>query len=293
MEFRVLQYFLALTKYENISSAAESLHLTQPTLSRQLKDMEDELGRKLFIRGNRKITLTDEGMILKKRAEEIVELYKKTQDEIAKANENIKGEIYIGAAETEGVRFLAKTIAKIQKNFPLIHTHLISGDRATVIEQLDRGLIDFGLVFGNIDKKKYDFIKIPYNDVFGVLMRRDSELASKDYILKEDLINKPLIISRQSVQEATVNILLDCDIDKLNIVATYNLLFNGSILVEEGIGYALCLDKIINICENSNLCFKRISNQADISLHLIWKKNQTFTKSSEKFLIEMSNLQID
>ena len=154
MELRVLQYFLAVTREQSISGAAESLHLSQPTLSRQLKELEEELGKQLMIRGNRRITLTEEGMILRKRAEEIMELVRKAEDEITLSDDLIAGDITVGAGETEGVRFLVKTAKELQKKYPLIHLHIVSGDRATVTEELDRCLIDFGLIFGKKDTSK-------------------------------------------------------------------------------------------------------------------------------------------
>lgn len=290
MEFRVLQYFLAVTREQSISAAAESLHLSQPTLSRQLRDMEEELGKQLFIRSNRKITLTEEGMILRKRAEEITELVKKAKDEITRADETLSGDIYIGAGETYGVRFLTKAAHSLQKDYPLIHMHIISGDRATVVEQLDRGLIDFGLILGEIDTAKYEYLKVPYTDSFGVLMRRDDPLANQEIIAPEDLWDKPLIVSRQVIQDATVSTLLHYDAEKLNIVATYNLLYNGSLMVDEGMGYALCLDKIINVSSDSNLCFKPLSNQLEVDMHIVWKKYQMFTKATEKFLLKIQEM---
>ena len=234
MELRVLQYFLAVTREQSISGAAESLHLSQPTLSRQLKDMEDELGKQLFIRGNRRVTLTEEGMILRKRAEEIMELVKKAEDEISLSDETVAGDITIGAGETDGVRLLTKAAQKVQSEYPLVHFHIVSGDRTTVAEEMDKGLIDFGLLLGEIDTSKYEYIKLPYKDCFGVLMRRDSPLAAKETITPQDLLNQPLILSRQMVHDSDFHRLFHCDVEKLNIVATYNLLYNGSLMVDEG-----------------------------------------------------------
>lgn len=287
MEFRVLQYFLAVAREESISAAAESLHLSQPTLSRQLKDMEEELGKPLFLRSNRKITLTEEGIILRKRAQEITELVRKTQNEIALSNEIASGDIYIGAGETEGVRFLAKTAKALLETYPGIHVHIISGDRSSVMEQLDRGLIDFGLMFGDIDTHKYECLKVPFTDSFGVLMRRDAPLAEQEVITPKDLWDKPLIVSRQSLQDVTLPSLLECNIERLNITASYNLLFNGSLMVEEGMGYAICLDKIINVSGESNLCFKPLSHVIPIQIHVAWKKYTVLTKASEQFLLKM------
>lgn len=159
MELRVLQYFLAAAREQSITGASEYLHLSQPTLSRQLKDLEEELGKKLFIRGNRRITLTEEGMILRKRAEEITQLVKKTEDEIALSDETVAGNIFIGAGETDAVRFVIKAEQELRNEYPLVHFHMQSGDRMTISESLDKGLADFGLVFGEIDSSKYESIK--------------------------------------------------------------------------------------------------------------------------------------
>ena len=287
MEFRVLKYFLTITKEQSISSAAKALHLSQPTLSRQIKALEEELGKQLFIRSNRKITLTEEGMLLRKRAEEITELINKTIEEITLSNEIIAGNISIGAGETEGIRHIAKVAKKLQCKYPLIHIHIVSGDKITVLEELERGLIDFALLFGEIDSSKYDYLSLPSIDKFSVMMRKDDLLANLDIITPEDLFDKPLIVSRQIIRDSNLAKLFNCDKKRLNIVATYNLLFNGSLMVDEGIGYALCFDKIINVTGDSNLCLRPLSIQIMPKMSLVWKKHQIFTKASQKFLINI------
>lgn len=293
MEFRVLQYFLAVTREQSISGAAEALHLSQPTLSRQLRDMEEELGKQLFIRSNRKITLTEEGMILRKRAEEITELVKKAQDEISMSDETIAGDISIGAGETDGVRYLARAAQTLQMEYPLVHFHIISGDKASVLEDLDRGLIDFALLFGEFDNSKYEYLSLPCEDTYGVMMRKDSPLAEKKFITPEDLQDLPLIVSRQVCHDSNLQALLGIDEKKLNIVATYNLLFNGSLMVDEGIGYAICFDRIINVTGSSNLCFKPLAHRIELKMCLAWKKYQVFTKANEKFLLKMQELALE
>lgn len=290
MELRVLQYFLAVTREQSISGAAQSLHLSQPTLSRQLRDLEEELGKELMIRGNRRITLTEEGMILRKRAEEIMELVKKAEDEITLSDDIIAGDITVGTGETDGVRFLAKAVKELQRRYPLIHLHIVSGDKAAIMEQLDRGLIDFGLVFGDIETSKYEYIQVPYKDIWGVIMRRDSPLAKKETITAEDLMDKPLIISRQAFQNHELREFFPCEQDKLNIVATYNLLFNGSLMVDEGIGYAISFDKIINVSGSSHLCFRPLEPKAESNMSILWKKYQVFTKAVEKFLQKLQEI---
>jgi DNA-binding transcriptional LysR family regulator len=290
MELRVLQYFLAVAREQSISGAAEFLHLSQPTLSRQLKDMEDELGKQLIIRGNRKIQLTNEGMILRKRAEEIMELVKKTENEITYSDEYVAGDIYIGAGETDGVRLLSRAVKELQSVYPLIHFHVVSGDAQTVLEQLDKGLLDFGLLLGQTDLSKYDYIKLPCKDVWGVLMRRDSPLAEKKAIKPEDLAGKPLIISRQANKQSELFEWLKTDNNEPDIVATYNLVYNGSLMVDEGIGYAVCLDKIINTSGDSNLCFRPFEPRLELGMNLVWKKYQTLTNVAEKFLVKLREI---
>lgn len=292
MELRVLQYFLAVAREQSISGAAESLHLSQPTLSTQLKAMEDELGKQLLIRGtkgSRKVTLTEEGMILRKRAEEILSLVQKTEQEISNSDETIVGDVYIGTGETDIVRLMAKAAKKIQEQYPDIHYHISSGNAEYVLEYLDKGLIDFGLIYGTADPQKYESISIPVKDTWGVLMRRDSPLAQKEYIQPEDLWDKPLIISHQKSDKPNVARWLKQDISKLNIVATYNLVFNASLLVDEGLGYALTFDKLINTAE-SELCFRPLSPQLDAAACIVWKRYQVFSKAAECFLQKLQNI---
>ena len=190
MELRVLQYFLAVAREQNISAAAQSLHLTQPTLSRQLRELEEALGKQLMIRGNRKITLTEEGMLLRKRAEEILELADRTEKEIMQSADTVSGDIYIGTGETDGVRQIARTAHQLQQSYPGIHFHIVSGDAVDVCERLDKGLLDFGVLLGDMDKAKYHYLELPMKDTWGVLMRRDSPLAGQDAVSPRDLWDK-------------------------------------------------------------------------------------------------------
>lgn len=292
MELRVLQYFLAVAREQSISAAAESLHLSQPTLSTQLKAMENELGKQLLIRGtkgSRKVVLTEEGMILRKRAEEILSLVRRTEQEIASSDETIVGDVYIGAGETDVIRFFARAAHLLKKTYPEIHYHISSGNSLYVMEQLDKGLIDFGLLYGTVDRTKYDSIQVPIQDRFGVLMRRDAPLAQKEFITPEDLMDQPLIVSRQEERDGwPVASWMKRDISKLNIVATYNLLFNGSLLVDEGLGYAVCLDKLINTTGDSSLCFRPLYPKLEVAASIVWKKYQVFSKAAEKFLSKIN-----
>lgn len=286
MEVRILRYFLAVAREESISKAAEYLHITQPTLSRQLMELEEELGSRLLNRGkrNHKITLTDEGMLLRKRAEEIIALVDKTKSEFVTTNEIISGDIYIGGGETDAMRFIAKTAQKLKKDYPHIRYHLFSGNADDVTEKLDKGLLDFGILIEPADIEKYNYIKLPVTDCWGLLMRKDSPLADKERIFARDLLDIPLITSRQALVRNEVSGWSGEDIEKLNIVATYNLVYNASLMVDEGFGYALCLDKLVNTSESSNLCFKPLTPQLEAHLDIVWKKHQAFSKAAETFL---------
>ncbi|AVQ28000.1 LysR family transcriptional regulator [Fusobacterium ulcerans] len=284
MELRVLRYFLAVAKEESITAASETLHVTQPTLSRQLMELEEEFGKKLFIRGNRKITLTDEGILLRKRAEEIVELVEKTETEITASDEIINGDIYIGGGETDAMRIIAHIVKKLQEKYPQVKYHLFSGNADDVTERLDRGLLDFGVVIEPANIQKYDYLKLPATDTWGVLMRKDSPLAQNTVIKPKDLHNIPLLCSRQSMVGKGISQWIGKDFEKLNIVATYNLVYNASLMVEEGIGYALSLDKLVNTTGNSALCFKPLEPKLEVGLNIVWKKSQVFSKAAKKFL---------
>lgn len=284
LDIRVLRYFLAVAKEESISGAANSLNITQPTLSRQLMDLEEELGAKLFIRSNRKITLTDEGMLLRKRAGEIVTLVDKTQAEFNTPEEIVSGEIYIGSGETHVIKVLAKVARQLQEDYPHIHYRIFSGNADDVVERLDKGLLDFGILIEPANVKKYDFMSLPGVDIWGVLMKKDSILANKAKVKPEDLWHLPLLVSNQSMVTNLISNWLQKDFEQLNIVATYNLIYNASILVQEGLGYAITLDKLVNTSGDSNLCFRALQPKLEARLNIVWKKYQIFSKPAQIFL---------
>lgn len=284
MDIKILRYFLALTRQESITATAEYLHLTQPTLSRQLSELETELGCTLFIRGSRKITLTEDGIRLRKRAEEILELVNKTEREFLTTAETISGDIYIGCGETYAMSRLSQVIKIVQIKFPLIRVHIFSGDADEVTERIDDGLLDFGLLIGADNRNKYESLLLPDKDTWGVLMQKHSHLSSKKTIQAEDLWSLPLITSKQREVDSRLTRWLKRDISKLNVVATYNLLYNASLMVEQGIGYALCLDKLINT-SSSNICFKPLAPILTVDNTLVWKRYQVFSKAAEQFLI--------
>lgn len=291
MEFRVLRYFLTVAREGSITGAADFLHVTQPTLSRQLQDLEKELGKKLFIRSRHSIILTDEGILLRKRAEEIVAMMDKLESEFNSMEETISGDIYIGGGETVVMKQVARVVKELQSSYPNIKYHLYSGNEDDVTERLDKGLVDFGILIEPANLSKYNYINIPAKDVWGVVMRKDSPLASKDTIQAVDLVDVPLICSRQAMQQTlSQNEFIGWfgeEFDKLNVVTTFNLAYNAAIMVEEGIGYAITLDKIVNTSTNSNLCFRPLQPRLESGLNIVWKKHHVLSAAADAFLKEL------
>lgn len=288
MEIRVLRYFLAVARERNITGAANYLHLTQPTLSRQIHDLEEELGQQLLIRKSHRVELTPEGVLLRKRAEEIIAMVDKTEAEFASMEDTVSGDIYIGSGETQAIRQIAELIKDLGEACPNIHYHLHSGNAEDVTERLDKGLFDFGILIQPADLTKYDYLDLPARDRWGVIMRKDSPLAEKEAIEKNELLEIPLLCSRQVVgsrhSENKFAEWFGTDYEKLNIVATYNLMYNAAILVEAGVGYALTLDKLANTSEDSVLCFRPLRPELESGLNVVWKKYQVFSPAAELFL---------
>ena len=229
-------------------------------------------------------------MILRRRAEEILDLVKKAESEIALSDDIIAGDVYVGAGETDGVRLLARVARQVQAEYPQIHFHISSGDALDVFENLEKGLVDFGLLLQPGDSSKYESLELPVKDAWGVLMRKDAPLAGKDAITPEDLWDKPLIISRQAMNGDRLSSWLQRDFENLHVAATYSLLYNGSLMVDEGLGYALCLDKIINVTGDSPLCFRPLSPRLEVGMNILWKKYRVFSKAAEQFLTRMRQL---
>ncbi len=287
MEIRVLRYFLAVAREGTIVRAAKFLHVTQPTLSRQLQDLEEELGQQLFIRSNRSITLTPEGHFLRKRAEEILEIVNRTEGDFNAMGKNIGGSVHIGGGESKAMRLIAETIRELRTEYPDIHYNLYSGNAEDVMERLDKGILDFGLLIQPVDISKYDSIVLPVREVWGVVMRKDSPLAEKKALTLQDLLDPPLICSRISIRQSTVkNAYAEWfgkSFEKLNIVATYNLIYNAALMVESGIGYALALDGLVDAVGNRALCFRPLEPRLESGLNIVWKKYQIFSKAAEIF----------
>lgn len=286
MEIRVLRYFLAIAREENMTRAAKYLHVTQPTLSKQIKQLEEEIVKKLFIRSNYSIKLTDEGLLLRKRAEDILSMVDKTMEEFQALDDITGGDIYIGAAESESFSYFATVAKDLQLQYPNVKFHLYSGNTEVIAERLDRGLLDFAIIVQEVDLSKYNYIKIPTSDTWGVIMRKDSPLAKKEYITIEDLIDLPLIVSRQGITEDYPKLFKE-KLDQLHIVATFDLIYNASVMVKEGFGYALSFDKIVDTSENSELCFRVLKPELKTNMYIIWKKYQVFTPIAEKLLSKM------
>ena len=284
MEFRVLQYFLAVTREGNISAAAQSLNLSQPSLSRQLKDLEDELGAKLFIRGNRHIELTEEGLILRKRAGEIIQLVELTESEISEVKNNISGTLSIGAGESLSMHRITGVFRRLKENYPDIRLNVVSGDTEDLQDRLDRGLLDFALIFTDFDRNAYHHLTLEEKEIFGVIMRRDDALAEKEYITVKDLYDKPLIVSRAN----GLDIFSGSQARKLQVAATYNLLYNASLMVEDGIGVAISFDGLVDTSENSSLCFRPLYPEISVSPSLIWKRHQKLSIISQLFIKQLS-----
>lgn len=283
MDIRVLRYFLMVAQEGSFSRAAEQLYLSQPTLSRQIHELEKELGVTLLTRTNRNVTLTKEGVRLRKRALEIVELADKTMTEFSPAEEEIKGDVYIGGGETHVMRFIAQTAVALRREHPKIRYHLHSGNADDVLEQLDKGLLDFGIVIEPADLTKYDFLRLPGHDTWGLLMRKDHPLAQKESIAPDDLKDIPIIVSRQSKVLKDLSGWLGKDVEKFQIAATYNLLFNAALMVEQGLGCALALDHLVSTMDITGLCFRPLAPTLSVKLDLVWKKQQVFSPAVEAF----------
>ena len=286
MEIRVLRYFLETAREGNMTRAAERLFISQPTMSKQLKELEIELGTKLFIRSNYSIKLTEAGMLLRDRAEDILSLVDKTEAEFKSLEEVNSGDIFVGAPESEAMSLFAEAVCSLQKKHPRIRCNIYSGNLTDVCERLDKGLLDFAIVMSYVDLSKYNYLELPVKDTWGVLMRKDDPLAEKDHFEVSDLSGLPLICSRQWVDQESPR-WLGPAAKEMNIVATYNLVYNGSVMVRAGMGYAVVLDKLVNTSDESDLIFKPLSEAPQSDIYVIWRKYQTFTPIAELLLQEL------
>ena len=282
MEIRVLKYFLMVAREENITKAAALLHVTQPTLSRQLMQLEDDLGTKLFHRSKHRIILTDDGMLLKRRAQEIVSLADKTELEFSNHQEaELTGEISIGCGETQNMTFLSERMREFRKRHPLVRFHIHSANADDIKDRIEKGLLDMGLMLEPVDLGKYDFIRMPCQEQWGVLVRKDSALCQKEAVAPDDLIGIPLILSkRESVQNELFHWFGE-QYEHLDIAATYNLILNAVNMVKNGVGAALCFDWADVY---GNLKFIPFSPSLQTGAVLVWKKNQIFSSAVSQFI---------
>lgn len=292
MEIRVLRYFLEIAREGNMTKAAKRLHVTQPTLSKQIKDLEQELGKKLFTRSSTSLRLTDEGMLLRKRTEDLIAMADKIEKEFQALDEITGGDIYIGCAESYLVKYLARAVSRLNENYTNIHYHITSGDTEQVTERLDRGLLDFALIVEPPDLSKYNYFEVPEYDTWGAIMRKDCPLAKKEYIEISDILPYPVFCSEQS---AKFDLPRWCreHIDRLNIMATFNLSGNAAVFAKEGLGVVLTFDKLIEISEESDLCFRQITPALYTKMYVIWKKYQIFTPAAQLLLDELKEVCTD
>lgn len=283
MELRVLRYFIEVAREQNITAAAERLYITQSTLSKQMMDLEAELGKKLLIRGKRKTTLTEDGMFLFRRAQEIVDLADKTESAFKGDGEAITGDISIGCGETEGMQVIIDAMKRLNESHPDIRFHIYSGNDEDVSERLDNGLADFGLFVGNTDLEKYDYLKLPVSDVWGLIMRRDCPLAAAETVKPSDIADIPLLCSRQALHSNELSGWLGYDFSKLRIVSTHNLVNNAALMVKAGMGCALTIDKLVSPFDPV-LTFRPLEPTMRADLIFAWKKYQVFSKAAAKLL---------
>lgn len=288
MEIRVLRYFLAVAQEGSVTRAARALHLTQPTLSRQIRELEEELGQTLFSRGGRELSLTREGLLLRQRAEEIMGLAEITEKEFRSLGEKtVSGDLSLGCGESKALSFVTDALKVLQDEHPLIIPHFFSGNGEIVMDRLDKGLLDFAVLMGAENTERYSSLPLPNHDTWGLLMDKDDPMAQKKAITAEDLLDIPLILSSQSLSRDELSGWLGFPMSRLHIAATYTLLFNGSLMVRSGLGYALCFDHIAPSGKDSPFAFRPLSPLLTSPLSLVWKKHQILSAPAEAFLAKI------
>lgn len=284
MDLKSLRYFLAIAEEGSISAAAESLNLSQPNISRQMTLLEKELGAKLFERGSRRIVLTEEGMLLRRRAVEILQLADTAVTEIGSAGKDVIGTVRIGCGETDAMRVVARAIRRFSETHPMVRFELHSGNAEDVSDLLERGLVDFGVLIEPTDKTRYDYLSFPTDIRWGALVRRDDPLARMYGVSPSDIFGRRVIVSRQNMAANGISGWMGPDFPEPDVVATYNLLFNASLLVSEGVGIALCLEGIVNTSGDSDLVFVPFEPELRVGMSLVWKKNSVQGRAQRLFL---------
>lgn len=290
MDIKDLKYFIAVAECGSITKAAEKLYVTQPNLSRQLQKLESEADRTLFVRGARKTELTDAGRILYKRACEIVDLFEKAREDLRSDGDDVYGTVTIGGGESYAVGLIAKAARITSEQYPRVKFDFFSGDTDAVCEKLDKGLVDFGVLIEPSTPEKYNSLRLPLTDTWGILARKESPLSQKDKVNTEDLEGQPLIFSTHSLKKNAITERLCNRIEDLNVVATYNLLYNASLMVEQGIGYAVGLDRIINVSGDSPLKFLPFDPPLETHLDVAWKKHGELSRAASAFLLSLQQV---
>ena len=289
MEIRTLRYFLAVAREENMTRAAELLHVTQPTLSKALRALEDELGKKLFERHSFSISLTDEGMLLRDRAGDLVTMADKIEREFLTLDDITGGDLYLGLGESYRIRCLARAIRSLKRLCPRVNYHITSGDTEQVTEKLDKGLLDFAVLCETPDERKYHAVAFPEADVWGVVMPADCALAKKKTVRVDDLVGLPLFCSQQSWKNDIPRWAGEL-MSELRLEGSFRLAYNSSLFVMEGLGYLLTFDRLINTSEGSGLAFRPLSPRLETKLWLIRNKYQPLTPIAQRFLEQIDTL---
>ena len=286
MEIRTLRYFLAVAREENMTRAAEILHVTQPTLSKALKSLEEELGKKLFIRRSFSIRLTEEGQLLRSRAEDLVSMADKIEQEFVALDDITGGDIFFGLAESYQIRYLAREIRACKEKYPGLHYHITSGDTEQVTEKLDKGLLDFAVLCETPDESKYHFLRFPEPDTWGAVMPQTHPLAKKKAIRPEDLVGQPIFCSEQSWNNEIPRWAGEY-FPHLTLEGSFRLSYNGSMFAREGLGILLTFRHLITCTEETGLVFRPLSPRAESTLYLIWSRFRPFTPIAERFLSQI------
>ena len=289
MEIRTLRSFLAVAREGNVTRAARQLHITQPALSRQLAELEREMGCELVVREPRGVTLTDQGMLLRKRAEEIVGLADRTERELRSPAAEVAGDVWVGGGESRAMGLVARVATDIAREHPNVRLRIHSGNGADVIERIEKGLLDFGVIFGDGPEERFDALRLPYEDHWGLLMRRDHPLATRESLTLDDLGGERLIVSGESGASSTGSqAMLDAMLARgLDVAATYSLLYNGSLLVEAGMGVAVCFDGIVSTGEGTPFAFVPLTDVQPTPSWLAWKRHVPLSRACDLFLHEM------
>lgn len=282
MDIRTLRYFMAIVKEKSFTKASYSLNTTQPNLSRQIRELENEIGRSLFIREGKRISLTPTGELLRKRSEEILDLYEKTEKELI-GNEEISGGINIGGAESIGMRLVARAASLMKKDYENVVFNLYSGDRWDVIERLEKGLLDYALMIGKDNDSSYESVELNIKDVWGVYIPREDKLSEKGRIECKDLIDKRILISRHALSEGIINPWLPKNAEPEYSISTYNLIYNASLMAKEGYGYLVGLEGLIKN-DDEKLVFLPFAPRLESKLFLVWKKSHFLAESARLFL---------